>query len=295
MTTVEKAEGLVTKLDRFNVPALAYQRGPNGPATFTMAIKTGELYVWAGSADITVAGSKQHRQAVINVTEKKRSVTKEVTVKTHGYGVHIPGDREFQANFPVAFPSGAKVEWTVKDKKHAPSKGEKDKSDVGYVQRTYKAKVTAKVPETKQCFLVGYDEHALFVSMLPKQVKTVAEAHALLRPKGVSENAVRQGEWFFDPVADTLGNALDRALRRNTGSMQFGAPDGTRYGRSTTHRCCTMEFRNKVYAIGYVLDVRGEKTETHHEPLWLNDWHRVTKNTEVEPPRSMGRQRRSFD
>lgn len=293
MTTPEKAEALAIKLEGFGVPARGYGRGPNGKAMFTIAIQGDEVLVWPGAAEkVEVYGSSKNKQAVINVIEKARTVTKTVTAKVNQYGPTVPGDATFTQRFPIVFPNPRNVTWSVTDKKHVAKKTD-PKDRVGYGERTFTAKVKATVKASNQSMLVGYDEHALFVSILPKRVKSVAEAHRVLRPRGVSDKAVRQGEWFFDPVSDTVGNSIDRYLRRNPSRLEFGSPDGAKW--TGTHRTTRITMNRRTYAIGYVVDVRGEKTETHHEPLWLNDWHRVTKNTELEPPRNMGNQRRSFD
>lgn len=63
-------------------------------------------------------------------------------------------------------------------------------------------RITKITTTTEMCFLIGVDESHYFISQLPKVVKTVKEAHTLLRPKNVPINSLRQGEWFFVEFKD---------------------------------------------------------------------------------------------
>lgn len=296
MSTIAKAEKLAAQMDRFNVPTTAFRRGPNGTDVFSISIRGGEVMVWAGTAETTVHGSKKHRQVVLNVEEKARKVSHDVTIDAWAYShAKLSGHESALRNrFPVSFPASASVKWSYtgwKETTHEDAKKQIGKTEPG--NRKFTAKVTATVPATSQSFLVGYDEHNLFVSMLPKKANSVEAAHAMLRPKGVTDAAERQGEWFFEPVSENTSATLDRYVGRNPAALTYSRLRlGSRDGGD--HRTLHMEMRGKTYAIGFVIDRRGERS-THHEPLWLADWHQIFRNTEVQAPASVGTQRRSWD
>lgn len=71
---------------------------------------------------------------------------------------------------------------------------------LGKVKKRYTLsfkRITKITTTTEMCFLIGVDESHYFISQLPEVVKTVKEAHTVLRPKNVPVNSLRQGEWFF--------------------------------------------------------------------------------------------------
>lgn len=283
-------------LDKCGIPAVTNKRTE---PIFTVRIDRGKIrFVLTPTAEVEVLStSKKHRQAVVKVTEPKRQVTREVWYSR--YNTPRPERRNsepareatetearhFQNSFPITFPDSAQVTWEVKDV-HATQ-------EAGSSYQKFTAKVTAKVSASKQVFLMGYDESHLFVSMLPTRARarTVAEAHKALRPKGVTNAAVRQGEWFFEPVNDTLRSELDGLVEKNPGCLDgdtWGTPLTNDEARNTSHYCTHVEHKGKRYAIGWVTDRAhngsyGPRFRTrHHKPLLLMDWHRVIHNTEQQ-------------
>lgn len=295
MSTREQAETLAAKMSRFEVPTRGYARPPGGTRDddlFLIRINRNELRVWPGIAEVTVAGSSKHRQVVLTVTEKARTVTREYEVYVPSW--QAPGtdltkltvknlgkvQERVEGMFPVAFPRRDEVKFTVLEVNPPGSTTDDD----GAINRNIVVKVQARAKASTQTFLVGYDEAGLFISMLPKKAKSVAEAHKVLRPKGVTNKAIRQGEWFFEPVSDTMREALDAYFARNPRNLtDHSSPIDREYG---THRGSTLAYKNKTYAIGWVIDRRYGEAD-HHAPLLLHDWHQVIRNTELEQPEGM--------
>lgn len=296
-----QTERMVERICRFDVPAASYRRGPNGKDVFTVGIVAGEVRVWAGIAKVVVRGSSEHRQVVLNVTEETRTITREVTFDVYVGPDYLQqsardAERRARESFPVQLPRTPEPKFSVTGLKEVTSKKDLERNE-GRTEfsRKFSAKVTARVPATSQALLIGYDEHDLFVAALPKQAASVADAHKMLRPKGVDDRAVRQGEWFFQPVTESVGASLDRMLRSRPGALQYGRLGGS---WDSTHHALRVTRGNRTYAIGYVVDVRGERASTHHEPLWLEDWHEVIRNQEVQVPVArdrQSRQRRTWD
>lgn len=149
----------------------------------------------------------------------------------------------------------------------------------------------AYVPASTHCFLIGYDEPEskhLFISYLPKVAKDVEDAHRILRPKGISKDAYRIGEFFFDPVSKTKSKELDVAYEKELVSA-YGSSH--RHDRNYLRQNSDFESENHMahsvvherngkaytqYVVGYVVD-----TENRHPPVFFSDWHRVVPNNEI--------------
>jgi hypothetical protein len=54
-----------------------------------------------------------------------------------------------------------------------------------------------------KCYLSSMDGYNFFICQLPEPADNIEEAFASLKPKGIGNNYVRQGEWFF-VVADEM-------------------------------------------------------------------------------------------
>ena len=298
-------EKIAKKLEGFGIAAKTYVRGPSGPEIFSLAIDKGKIMLWPGAAEITVYGTSKQRQVVINAIEKRRKVTHEVTlVRMWSGGTTLRGlgpkevritknlRAELIRQFPVAFPDQDAVQWEVSNLQET-TKPPPVETFNNKEYRDFKATVTATVPASRQSFLVGYDESALFISMLPKLAKSVKDAHKMLRPKGVDHRAVRQGEWFFQPAPEPIAKQLDARVAKNPDLMgRSKRLGGFRMGgNETTHQADYIRHRGKYYAIGWVTDRR----KTHHAPLFLADWHRIVRNREIEPPAQHAARRRTFD
>lgn len=129
--------------------------------------------------------------------------------------------------------------------------------------------------------------------------KTVDEALALLRPKGVPEDALRQGEWFLVPSPDKkfkpdqIIKDMKAVAKSNTEDLKAGVPivsDDSKeqferiknggwsmHARRERHRATRMVCNGAVYVSGMVRDAE-------HGALKLGDgktWHKVVKNRAV--------------
>ena len=178
----------------------------------------------------------------------------------------------------------------------------------------------------KNKYLCGHDERHWFVAGVPESapVGTVRQAKEALQPKEVQsavarkkvagkarnrrKNAafVRQGEWFFLPVADmAVDDALvlrNEPLRRGNGGKPHWADFCYRTGGETVYVC--NRHPNGVTAAEYkrILSgnrnsknwgwqtmqrnpgvyVRGRIRHPDHATITLQDWHQVVMNTENE-------------
>lgn len=305
---LERGQQIVEKVEKFGVPAVPYKKGPDGPDIFSVALTRGKVWVWPGRAEVDIKGSSAKRQVVLNITENKRVVKHTVNISQNGRRAGIYDEStsnlkkvtkgtvfactsfledRFRRAFPVTFPDPDRVKWKI---------GEITvREDLEYVDRythiDLTAEVTAIVPASKQALLVGYDEEDLFVSMLPKQAKSVADAHKLLIPKGVDNRAVRQGEWFFQPVSEKLSEELDNQVAQDPNIL--GTPEdlsyeypGDQVASRSDHYATVIHHKNKLYAIGFVTDHRHKNRrgtkKPHHQPLFLCDWHEVIRNNEIQ-------------
>lgn len=127
--------------------------------------------------------------------------------------------------------------------------------------------------------------------------KTVDEALLRLRPKGLPEDAKRQGEWFFVPVpgykppkpaagvvkatrvpivSDDPKVQLGEMTRITTTRREAEVPGWTVPGRERRHVATSMVINGAVYAKGAVHD------EEHSTLRLGNTWHKVVKNLASE-------------
>lgn len=141
-----------------------------------------------------------------------------------------------------------------------------------------------------------------FLAQLPAArpaPKTVDEALALLRPKGVPKDALRQGEWFLLPAPnkkfkpDQIIKDMKAVAKSNTEDLKAGVPivsDDSKeqferiqnggwsmHARRERHRATRMACNGAVYVSGMLRDAE-------HGALKLGDgktWHKVVKNRAV--------------
>jgi hypothetical protein len=174
----------------------------------------------------------------------------------------------------------------------------------------------------KQKFLCGHDERHWFVAAIPENepVSTVASAKHALKPEeirareeavGISRKEsvrrrnkafVRQGEWFFVPVADIKVEPLlilrNEPLSRGSGSKPHWAEECYRSGGETVYvsakhptglaagdlnRLPENERKQgnfRAMQRDARVHVRGEIRHTDHASVHLEGWHRVLMNTE---------------
>lgn len=147
-------------------------------------------------------------------------------------------------------------------------------------------------PSEERHMLCGKDDLHLFLAQVPDAF-TVTQAHQLLKPWRVHEaeirypgGVLRQGEWFFLPVAPEEGRELIRYIQgrpKRIKRLQSIGPGGRPHiaeelvrmdGRVRRGR---REFRRlAVYA-------RGSIQHRDHRPLHLKEWRRVIRNLEPVP------------
>jgi hypothetical protein len=176
----------------------------------------------------------------------------------------------------------------------------------------------------KSKFLCGHDERRWFVAGIPEAapVGTVRQAKEALKPAEVQtaqarqglkgkarsrrKNAayVRQGEWFFLPVADLAVDEKlvlrDEPLARGNGGKPHWAEFCYRTGGEAVHVC--SRYPNGVTLAQYQkiltgspkakgwgwrtmrrnpgVYVRGRVRHADHATITLHRWHRVVMNTE---------------
>jgi len=244
-----------------------------------------------GDAEVTVAVDKNHRQAVLTVHEEERWIEDIVWGPSSmpkrrilNQATFVPdSDRSLVYKFftisaedfshpPVtATTIQAAFEW----------EGYRVPMNNSFGRRTYRIgdsayQVCQHAPETTTAFLVGIDESSHFISQLPELATSVEEAHEILKPEGLGDNYLRQGEWFFVPVTDPLVvEDLDDRLRRSLDrrrSAAFGEME-----RDSSHQGIAVPAYGGRYAIGPIIDTR----KGHHKLLMLDGWHKVMRNTEV--------------
>ena len=118
-----------------------------------------------------VVGDAKRRQAVLNVSEAGRQLTREYHVPRHL--VRAAASSEQMAtivahHFPVFVPGGRMAGFAV----------------VGENRRLHATRVraTMEAPKSNTHLLMGYDEMRQFIAALPGRASTVEEAHALCGP-----------------------------------------------------------------------------------------------------------------
>lgn len=167
----------------------------------------------------------------------------------------------------------------------------------------------------KDYFVTGLDRNDdprrrnFFLAKLPwGRPKTVDEALEMLRPKGIPENALRQGEWFLTPVEKiNLNKGKVVKLHRRpweTSRVQPGVPLESDRAKDALNRVEKVKLVGKVIAdsgeealvaassrqgrhvatrmfINGAVYVSGMLRDTEHGSLKLGDgktWYKVTRN-----------------
>lgn len=246
-----------------------------------------KLNIWPGSADsIEWSVSKRHRQAVLTVVENRRKIRLNRT-KTGSPSVwndmsssdiiHMYW-RGIRPALPVP-PVHAEVI--------------RVKSTGNGIIAYREAELEFTIARTTSTFLVGQDEAGYFISLLPRKADDVDHAHRILRPKGLSDKAIRVGEWFLDPISDPklakrlVNISVRRGLRHDVYFPQAhrGYPISAKAREDTNHRATTYAaIGGRSYVAGIVFDTRAN---CPHEPIMLSGWHRVVKNTEKAAPNAL--------
>jgi len=327
--TIEKISNLtkekIKPLRDIGLMALPYAHGPLGKNIFTMALDQDSevLRFWTGTADLKVVDTttEPKKQAVIRVVESGHTLTFKCLVRrgTINYAQIdttqqniidraqkiTPGllQRLINTTLPpktIFKVANAKTVLTNRGNFHDVEVGERFDC---YIT------IEATVPAFDDSFLIGYDEQKCFISQLPVHVNKVKDAYKVLRPEGVSPKALRQGEWFFNPIKDPAliaklnkieekqAPAADR--RGLTGLDTMFARDyyvklrnklGTQHvtpssilrslARGSSHHANYIDHAGKRYVKGSVVDSR----KARHAPLEIKTWHEVIRNLEKVMP-----------
>jgi hypothetical protein len=288
------ATSVIDQLRDAGIACGAYARPPAGTDVFILGVGrggAGQIMIWPGIANVTVHGDKKKRQAVLWVDEEKRVIDQEIEVWWAGpKNTAAIGGRAI-AQFPIQLPEGTKFR-AVKCRQltsRVSSWNEDEQRHIVHMEPTNRWMVTvrATVPSSSQTVLVGMDETHHFAAELPSRVNSVEAAHKILRPKGLSAKAVRQGEFFFDPVAIKRQTEIQRRFdeARNTGLPRWSDMRKTSTGmrrpleNDSSHKAqfLVRDSEGNVYVRGEVRDTRSGR----HEPLQFDLWQRVVRNQEV--------------
>lgn len=163
------------------------------------------------SAIVKVAGtSKKLAQAVIRVEEGERSWKESPTIY-----ISDIFEKEFPAWSDYVYTEGeTDVPKNVWDDEefldmvkgtltHASGMTfEVNSVETCFSSRSVRIRATVKAPGDVFTLLVGTDEEHMFVCRTAELATSVKHAHELLRPDGVTDEAIRIGEYFFQPLSD---------------------------------------------------------------------------------------------
>jgi hypothetical protein len=287
----------VRELTKAGIKVRAYAKNPlsGGNATFSIALDPkNELRIWNGEAKVTVVPSTERalKQVVLQVHEKGRTITKVHKLEWQDWdrATTLKAFREFRAtdwwiqrHLGVTLPLGAVYSITALNRVEKPQSNPTGQDDYGTVT------LQGRVKTTNQSFLIGRDEKSQFISALPRQCRSVVDAHDALRPSSVPKDAPRQGEWFFVPATIAERKLIEASIKAR-GSAGIIARDtwsrndniqrnrvGQLEPRSSHRAPCSIIIKSKRYACGLVYDTRPDR----HGSLMLGGWHRVIRNREV--------------
>jgi len=253
------------------------------------------------TAKIEIATNEEKRQAVLNIVEEplnsvrkvKVTLTKE-EIKAIGTNIHsYVVTNKLRNNFPVYIPGANLSVANVKISKKLPD-------GKAIVSGDVRASMGRK---REISFLIGMDETSHFISVLPKKVKTVEEAHESLKPKNLPKVAgiKRQGEFFFVPttneVVEEFMKQTKKEVRRSVPLekdsnhvAQYAIPVAIR--KVVKRHAFDSVSQNDMYQKGthFVRGLIYDKRGYRHAPTDLGEtWHTVMRNEEKRPPRAVAR------
>src|SRR5207249_11244124 len=132
---------------------------------FTVNIESRQIRAWAGLAGLSVSGDAKRRQAVVNVTEGNREITRDFEVARVGRDFErlTEADRaSILRHFPVFVPNADLVGCSLLHRGR-------------YGSATVRA--TVRAPKTSFSLLMGFDEVRQFIAALPSRASSVEQAH----------------------------------------------------------------------------------------------------------------------
>lgn len=301
-------DDIVPQMRKAGITVNKYNRGPDGAAIFSASASVTGLKIWPGTAEFEVATDANHHQAVLSVLEGARGVSQTYNVTLWLRGAKITEAtlskdarntlrRQAEAHFRTLVPNSVfsyKILKITKD--DDPVRGTQRQwtgSDGSYTEHRYFFQIrgTRTARRSTNHLLMGIDETSHFISLLPRKATSVTDAHKALRPRGLRSSTIRQGEFFFEPVTPARSAVLTEEFFGHTVTTEDrrakDGPRGYQYRSfepglirplefGSSHRALTMRFEDQLYVRGWVTDSRKGR----HEPLWLEDWHKVVRNQE---------------
>jgi hypothetical protein len=262
-----------------------YQRPPLHGSIFAVNLnREGLIRLWEGEGDIQYDTDKGFRQAVLNVHEERREIRYSYAASVSYWQIREHTDQALRAlirrQCPLVIPR-AKVSVAF----DLPTVPREEEASYRRVQVPTVATILA--PADTSSLLMGFDETRQFIAGLPKEVKSVEEAHEVLKPAEVKGRTdwKRQGEFFFLPVRS---KTLYRSLTRSSMHARFGPLET--YSSHRALRIALAAYPRIVYVTGPVVDVR----RNHHEGLMLEGWHKVVRNRELRVE-ALPSRRRTWD
>ncbi len=270
-----KSREIAETLEKAGISASAYGRGPVSKEVASINLDRGRIRIWPGLAEISIYPDKRKKQAVVDVVEKARRITR--TYELSNYRSELSEEewkQKAKYDFPVWLPNRRFISIEL-----GPIQDDRFRN----YRQIRSVTTIVSLSGTKQSFLVGVDEKANFICALPKRVTSVAEAHESLRPADVPADAPRQGEWFFVPASKKEQKVIYNYLQRFPRRFQIQSLEASWI---PTHTAPMVMVNKQRYATGVVYDYRGSG---RHEPLVLDGWYRVVRNLERAAPAGMSR------
>jgi len=281
------------QLNKADINASEFKRTPLKGINFTLAstIKGDNIKVYANDTiEYDLHTNKRHKQAVLNIEEEARNIDVKVPIPENIYIHHstiydddrssLNNDlrRALREHNRLLIPN-SKI--SIKIKEDYVNRIIKEcKSHVwnDIRPKSNEYEFTIKAPKQVNHLLCGIDETAHFICALPEEAKSVKEAHEMLRPKGIPDNALRQGEWFIFPATSKEIKKIEEYVQETNPYSTLFSFDFSHLEENSSHRASTkIILDNKIYAIGIISDIRKGR----HKDLVLSSWHRIVRNREI--------------
>lgn len=269
---------VVKEIQKLGLKADNYQRPPLHKDLFTTTIQRKTHRFWVPDADkVEIATSKKHRQAVINVEDGNAPVEEKIE-RTY---IHLDKfaagylEKELRRNSKINIPNSFME--VSNEKQRIEGKGKDRKLIIsGTILHTPDNEMPKDIS-----MLVGIDETTNFVALLPERVKSVSDAHDLLKPDELrgKKGVLRQGEWFFEPLSTEQHKQLVQEMSNRNYDMEYEYPMEIESFHSAQIALVDYSLENDTptYVMGEISDSRGRR----HKSLYLTSFHRVVRNTEL--------------
>lgn len=257
------------KLKRAKIPFRFYARNPVPDLDFVISTDSQRkklLIHVDNKCRAEVYTSEKHKQAVLCITQPKRTLERKHTIAWHTVKYD---DKKGNAKYWWDYYAG--IDLPPRTRYSCRRDG----------RQVY---IKAIIPATTIYLLVGQDESHMFVCRLPKAVASVRQAHEVLIPKEAKgKDYLRQGEFFFVKATDKeISNKLTKDLRlldiEGRLDLDYKFKESEQPSSHIAERAIIGSESN-----GYNLYfVTGKITHSRHKTLNLEGlWH-VYINTEIE-------------